>query len=419
MRMAPEQTSRTARLNPKVGSLSRRLLSSERGGTMMVFALLTIPVVGMVGFAVDFTRTSNARADLRAALDASLLSAAREGKDGFGAAANAYFASNSADLSMHDPAASFAVSETSDAVVFTGQASASIRSTFSALLGVNTLPVGFSGSVTLPKQSGNACIWVLDESANHALTFNSQATVSAPGCSIQVNSTNRHAAAFNANIDIDFASICVAGEGVTNNYGPIDGLETSCEAKPDPFAASMPAVEPGSCDYSHKNYNGGSITLHPGTYCGHMNLNNNTNVTFMPGLYVLDGSKWNVNGGTWSGDGVSFYFHTSQSGIQFNSAVTSSLTPPTYGPYEGLMMFEAPGLSKSNFVFNDSEDFRIEGLVYLPSRDAIYNSNSTWRAREMTLVFNTLKLNQTNWNLTPGVETDSGAGEVGELRISS
>lgn len=386
---------------------------------MMVFALLAVPVVGMVGFSVDLTRSSNAKSELRSALDASLLSAAHDGTDGFSTAANTYFASNTADMSAHNAAATFSVSETSKAVVYSGSASAQVRTTFASLLGVSRIPLNMNASVTMPKQTADNCIWVLDDNANHALTFNAQATVSAPTCGIQVNSANKHAASFSSNIDIDFASICVVGEGVTNNYGPIEGLQTSCAEKPDPFAATMPAVTPGGCDYSSKNYNGGNITLHPGTYCGHMNLNNATNVTFMPGLYVLDGSKWNANGGTWAGDGVSFYFTDKQSGIQFNSAVTSSLTPPTSGPYAGLMMFEAPGLAKSNFVFNDSEDFRIEGLIYLPSRDAIYNSNSTWRARQMTMVFNTLKLNQTTWDLTPGVVSTTQDFDPGELRISS
>ncbi|WP_300380311.1 TadE/TadG family type IV pilus assembly protein [Henriciella sp.] len=403
-----------------IKTLAERLQRSRNGSTAMIFALLAVPVVGIVGFSVDMTRSSNAKADLRAALDASLLSAAHEKKDGFQQVAETYFTSNAADMSSHSPKAQFRVEETEKGLVYHGTATAEVSSTFSSLLGVGSFPLRMKASVTIPKKTGDNCIWVMDESANHALTFNAQATVSAPGCSIQVQSRNKHAASFSSNIDIDFASICVAGEGVTNNYGPIEGLETSCQTEPDPFAATMPAISPGSCDYTSKNYNGGNVTLHPGTYCGHMNFNNGTNVTFEPGLYVLNGAKWNVNGGQWDGEGISFYFHTRKSGIQFNSAVTSGLTPPANGPYEGLMMFEAPGLKKSNFIFNDSKDFQIEGLVYLPSRDAIYNSNSIWRAREMTMVFNTLKLNQTNWELTPGVTMEGPDYEdVGELRVSS
>ena len=386
----------------------------------MVFGLLTVPVVGIVGMSVDMTRSSNAKSDLRAALDASLLSAAHDTGGDFNAAANAYFRTNTKDMAEHAPVATFSRQKTHDAIIYSATATAEIRTTFAAVLGVNRIPVSLSASASRPREIGETCIWVLDENANHALTFNSEATVNAPECAIQVNSMNNAAASFSSNIDIHFSDICVAGPGVTNNYGPIANLETNCEIKQEPFTASMPAVDPGDCDYGTKNYNGGNVTLHPGTYCGGINFNNNTNVSFLPGLYVLNGSKWNVNGGEWTGDGVSFYFHTNKSGIQFNSAVTSTLTPPSNGAYQDIMFFEAPGLAKSNFIFNDSEDFQIEGLVYLPSRDTTYNANSIWRAREFTFVVNTLKLNQTNWLLTPGVESKANHGEdTLQLRISS
>ena len=78
---------RRSRLARPLGALAR----SKRGGTTMLFALLAIPVFGMVGFSVDMVRSSNAKSALRAALDASLLSAAQEGTSSFQTTANAYF----------------------------------------------------------------------------------------------------------------------------------------------------------------------------------------------------------------------------------------------------------------------------------------------------------------------------------------
>ena len=386
----------------------------------MLFALLAIPVIGMVGFSVDMVRSSNAKSALRAALDASLLSAAQEGTSSFQTTANAYFGSNVNQLAKLDPIANFSFAETRNEVVYKGTATANVGTTFAAILGINNIPVTLSASVTQPKDIGETCIWVLDESANHALTFNSEATVVAPECAIQVNSMNSAAASFSSNINIQFSDICIAGPGVTNNYGPIANMETSCEPKQEPFTAKMPTVNPGDCDYSSKNFNGGNVTMHPGTYCGNINFNSEPYVDFAPGLYILNGSSWNVNGGEWYGDGVTFYFHDNKSGIQFNSAVKSNLTPPTSGDYKDIMFFEPPGLPKSNFIFNDSRDFKIEGLVYLPSRDTTYNANSIWHARKFTFVVNTLKLNQTNWDLTPGVESPANDGnDPADLRISS
>ena len=78
-----------ATLSGSLGRAAGTLARSKQGGTTMLFALLAIPVIGMVGFSVDMVRSSNAKSALRAALDASLLSAAQEGTSSFQTTANA------------------------------------------------------------------------------------------------------------------------------------------------------------------------------------------------------------------------------------------------------------------------------------------------------------------------------------------
>lgn len=121
------------------------------------------------------------------------------------------------------------------------------------------------------------------------------------------------------------------------------------------------------------------------------------------------GGNWNVNGGTWSGNGVVFYF-ADTSIIQFNSAVSASLTAPTSGPYEGVAMFETAGLARTPFVLDDSQNFEMEGLIYLPSRDTIFNANSSLTDKAFTLVVNTLILNQTAWSLEASALASAGSG---------
>ena len=128
-------------------------------------------------------------------------------------------------------------------------------------------------------------------------------------------------------------------------------------------------------------------------------------MTFMGGEepYVLKGGSWNVNGGEWSGDNVSFYFADSNSKIQFNSGVLATLTPPNSGPYEGVFITEAPGLNNSQFIINDSRGFDFEGIVYLPSREITLNSGATVRSRDLQLVARSFIVNGANLNLkTPG-----------------
>jgi len=124
--------------------------------------------------------------------------------------------------------------------------------------------------------------------------------------------------------------------------------------------------------------------------------------------YVLKGGSWNVNGGEWSGDNVSFYFADANSKIQFNSGVLATLSPPTSGPYEGVFITEAPDLRNSQFTINDSRGFDFEGIVYLPSREITLNSGATVRSRDLQLVARSFIINGANLNLeTPGRATES------------
>jgi hypothetical protein len=59
-------------------------------------------------------------------------------------------------------------------------------------------------------------------------------------------------------------------------------------------------------------------------------------------------------------------------------------------------MYEKEGLSRSQFVLNDSRGFEADGLIYLPSRNTTFNSASNLSSRNFTLVVNTLILDDTN-----------------------
>ena len=49
----------------------------------------------------------------------------------------------------------------------------------------------------------------------------------------------------------------------------------------------------------------------------------------------------------------------------------------------------------------DDSNVDLEGLIYLPSRRAQFNSGLAMKSRKMTMVWNSLTLNEVNWNLTP------------------
>src|ERR1044072_9639301 len=56
-----------------------RLKRDREGSVAATFALAVIPVIGLVGAAVDYSTASNARTNLQAALDAALIAGAKDG----------------------------------------------------------------------------------------------------------------------------------------------------------------------------------------------------------------------------------------------------------------------------------------------------------------------------------------------------
>jgi hypothetical protein len=128
---------------------------------------------------------------------------------------------------------------------------------------------------------------------------------------------------------------------------------------------------------------------------------------------VIKGGGWTVDGGSWTGTGVTFYFADS-SNIQYNSGMRMTLSAPTSGTYAGILFYEADGLSTSNFVFDDSVSENLSGFIYLPSRNITFNSTSNEITTNIGVIANTAIFDGVNWSLTPSTlwPITSGSGST-------
>ncbi|MEZ5947568.1 MAG: pilus assembly protein TadG-related protein [Hyphomonas sp.] len=403
-------------------SLIGRLKRDTSANIALTTGLAILPIIVVVGMAFDMSMIENRKRDLQDALDFTLLSAAPGDLPGFSARADDYFETNTYDLDSVRPTVNVSYDDSGTRILYNGQASATVPTTFQGLIGRPSVTVTVSSQVSAAKgDASQGCIWLTSSNKSQALLLNNGADIVAAGCKINVASTASNAAVFNSGITLDTDTICVASNSVLNNYGPIDQLETGCAAEPEPFGATIPQPTSNTCTYSNINISG-STTLNPGTYCGWVNFNtNSTNtITFNPGLYIIKNGGWNVNGGKWRGTGVSFYY-ADTSKIQFNSAVDFNVDPPTSGTYKDLIFFEKKGLSNSQFVLDDSKGFKTKGLIWLPSRGTTWNSGAQLTSNAISMVFNSLILNNVNWELEPGVDAGgSGSGtsiESAGLRI--
>lgn len=388
-----------------------RFTSSDDGGIAAPFAVVLTVLAVCMGLGLDYGRGQLLQSRLQNALDAAVLAGARAGETQEFTIAQATFTANLKAKDATGVTTTFTVTGSGQ---LAGSAEANLKTTFLTVIGMQSMRRTVTSSAALGASTGgtSVCVLLRDTTASQALLVNGGATINGAGCEIHVKSTGSQAAVFNAGTALNVASTCIASSSVLDNGGAHPNLKKSCTTAADPFAGALPGPGSTACTATSLNYNGGTVHLTPGVYCGGINFNSAPNVDFAPGLYVVRGGDWNVDGGTWTGNGVTFYFADS-SRIQFNHAVSATLSAPASGTYDGILMYEADGLAESPFVLDDSKGFEATGLIYLPSRNMTFNGGSSLTNREMTLVANTLILDQTIWSLQPAsrkITVGSGAG---------
>jgi Putative Flp pilus-assembly TadE/G-like len=225
------------------------------------------------------------------------------------------------------------------------------------------------------------CVYLLSTSSQ--TNFNG-ASVNAPGCSIAINDT----ANFNG-ASITAPEIGYAG-GTPNENGATFPMASPAKIPPvaDPcpeilgcaaLAAGAPPV--GNC--TSFNGNGFHGALPAGCYSS-LNLNGAT-VT-MSGTYELSGNS-NFNGATMTGSGVTFYVPATGTAPNFNGA-SVSFTPPTSGPYTGVLYYQVPSNSTGPNFNGTNND--LSGLIYCPACSVNFNGA---RGGYLVLVFGSANFN--------------------------
>ncbi|MEP6355117.1 MAG: pilus assembly protein TadG-related protein [Hyphomicrobiales bacterium] len=379
-----------------------------QGSMAIVLSIASLPLVLAAGVGIDYSRQIATRLDIQNALDSALLAAATQPSANRQATAQNIYNLNLTKINM---ASTSAVFDFSDPNALSASATVSIPTTLIAIAGFKTLSVTAQSSVVIPTVAANGpCIYTLTQ-GDRGLIVNSGANIIAPKCEIHTHSLGAQTASFNSGINLDLARICIAGFNATDNsQGQSGNVEYQCTPDPDPFAGVLPEPTTLSCDYNGRSYDNSVVNLQPGVYCGSHNFNSSVqqiNLAANSGdavddIYVFtNNARWNVNGNVFNGDGVTFYFNDTDSAIQFNSGVSVALTPPTSGIYEGFLFAERSGLGKRNMPINDSQNFDIEGIIHLPSKELIFNSGSQVKAVVLTLVADKIIFNNTNWMLEP------------------
>lgn len=395
------------RLKYRANSLARHYATDASGNMATLMGLSLLMIMTVSGAGLDTARIVSGKQKTIDALDAATLFAASHAEaDTFNADAQDFFSDSLEDSPFSFKSATF---QKVDNLII-GTAETTLPLAFGSIFGQDNSTISVRSVVALP-ESAPPCITALSTTANPGVTLNSGAKILAPNCEVHVHSVANPAFSMNGGVTLDVSKVCIAGGNIVNNSGSSEKIQKNCTVASDPYAGQIAEPNFSNCDYNGGNFNGSNISLTPGVYCGWYNFNNgNATVDFAPGTYILRNGGWNVNGGDWSGDGVTFYF-ADTSKIQFNSGVKANFTAPDAGNYAGIFIAEREGLSKSSFAMNDSRGFIFEGAIYLPSRNLMFNSGSSNSLRKTSIYADRITMNGTTLRIEP-LNSSSGTSST-------
>jgi hypothetical protein len=376
-----------------------------------MFAVAAIPLFGLTGAAVDYSRTSALKVKVQSALDAAVLKGADEPSTTQVVTAKAVFRSGLGEDAQFVKEPSFLT----EGGLFKGSVSGELPTSIVKLVGFDAIPFAARSAAT-PRASLNTVCFLLKTS----LKMSSSSIINMPGCEIAVQSTSDGAVDLASQSEVNAQRLCVGG--TINTSMMKESYKEHCSPVADPFPGQLPVLAAdATCTYNNKTYSGNqSFTVTPGNICNGMTFNVQGTVTFAPGLYRVRGGPITFSSSaTALADGVTFYFEDSASYINNKASSSFSIKAPTSGTYAGIAMFEKPSLSPSNgFAFNSSSNGTLEGLFYLPSRTMSLNSASSLDARRMTLVADSLTMaSSSNFK---GADSPDASKRIyiGEVRIA-
>jgi Flp pilus assembly protein TadG len=352
----------------------KRFLHQRDASVMMTFSLALIPIMAAVGAAIDFSRATNLRTEMQAALDAAVLAGARDNTADWANVALNVFNSVFQPKGGSTAAPTFNLNANG---TFTGSTSGAIPTSVLGVVGVSTIPVNATSTAMVAPTSPSEqyCVLALNLTASPSvqITGNGSITIKAPNCVLQVNSNAGNAVDLSGNAAIKSSDNCfVGGVRAVGNSSVSPPPLPVCKTVPDPFA-NYPKPTVGACNYTNYQLSGNkTVTLQPGVYCGGMTFSGPVNVTFAPGLFIVKDGTITESGGSFTGNGVTFFLTGLGAGIALSGQANWHLVAPSDGPFPGFVIFLDPsgpsGPAATSSQLAGQSELYFEGVIYLPKQ---------------------------------------------------
>jgi Flp pilus assembly protein TadG len=359
----------------------RRFGADSEATVAPIFAIAMIPVLGLAGYAIDYSRANSIKSAMQAASDATALNlvqnAALLPSGDVSTTASPVF---TASFSRPDAMQLQVSAQSTSSGVVTVTATAQMVTDFMGVLGITNIAIGSRTVAMKTPGDGKGCVLALNRNASGAITAQGSTTVNLNGCSMYDDSRSSTALTVGGSAQVSALSVGVVG-GISGNTSVTTtaGIHTGLSPIPDPYAnVQVPSFS--GCNqnnYSAKKQD----TINPGVYCGGMQFNANAEVTFNPGIYFIDGGNFTVNGGArLQGTGVTIIF-TSSSGswptATINGGATIDLRPPSTGPMAGIVLFGDRAIPVGTpYKFNGGATQYLGGAIYFPTGDVNFSGGA-------------------------------------------
>jgi len=350
-----------------IKALFARFRSGADGNAAIIFALVLLPILGIVGTAVDYSRASNVRSFLQNAADTAAIAALNKfetedsvllqlAKDTF----NANLAQSHTSITSVP-----SIAQNGESVTVT--ANTSLHTIAMGILNVPSMQVAVTSTAVKAPRVGPVCVLALDPAAAGSISLDGGASMTATGCVVHANSRDEYALETNGSAVASADTFCAVGgyDGVGFTPWPTK----NCSKAVDPYE-NLPAPTGLTCDHHSKQFNLGTHTASPGVYCNGFAAHAHAEITLAPGLYVIkDGPLSLLAHSTITGNGVTFYLIGEGAVLDIKSQSNVILTAPTTGDYAGLVFVQDASSSiGATSSVEGGGTIQIVGGIYLPTQ---------------------------------------------------
>ncbi|MEX6509113.1 pilus assembly protein TadG-related protein [Jiella sp. M17.18] len=237
-------------------------------------------------------------------------------------------------------------------------------------------------------EGSKACILALAPTASGAVTVWGSTTVTLEGCDVASDSNAPDAFSMGGSGQLSADCIYSVGGAVTTaglTLSVCDAIRENAAVIADPYRYVAEPANQGTCNGKNVGNTHGITTLtpvenHPSgvkamRFCGGLSIKGDT--TFEPGLYIIDGGDFTVNGSMAQliGSGVTFYL-TGGAQLKLTGNASLNLSAPTTGPFAGILFFGGRDQTGIDHTLAGTSDSVLQGAVYTPASGITYRGNS-------------------------------------------